>query len=275
VLGAVLQLGRGLVRTRAAGAIAAGSLVLALAAGRYAPGLLWLVLAAGGVAGAVVDRRSVLPRTAPPLVISRRAGAVAGLALLALLAGLPIVTDPGGYSGLFTTFFRAGALVFGGGHVVLPFLLGLIGPDRVPGRLFFAGYGAAQAVPGPLFTFAAFLGAVDRRTGGAAGALVALLGIFSPSFLLLAAAVPLWGALRALPRAGAALAGLGAAVVGLLAAAFVNPIAIGLLRDPRAAGLAAVAFGAVMLRAPAWAIVVAAAVAGAALQTIIPAHPSG
>ncbi len=275
VFGAVLQLGRSLVRTRAQGAIAAGSVVLALAAGRYAPGLLWLVLVAGGVAGAAVDRGPALPRTAPPLVISRRVGAVAGCALMALLAGLPIVTDPAGYSGLFATFFRAGALVFGGGHVVLPFLLGLIGPDRVPGRIFFAGYGAAPAMPGPLFTFAAFLGAVDRRTGGAAGALVALLGIFSPSFLLLAAAVPLWGALRALPRAGAALTGLGAAVVGLLAAAFVNPIALGLLRDPRAAALAAVAFASLALRAPPWAVVVAVAVAGAALETIIPAHASG
>src|SRR5271155_2525907 len=176
-------------------------LAAALAIDRFAPAFQWLPLLAGGAAGAAFGSGRALPLAAPSLAISRRAGLVAGGTFVALLAGLPIVADPHGYSGLFSTFFRAGSLVFGGGHVVLPFLQSLVGPDRVPERVFFAGYGAAQAMPGPLFTFAAFLGAADRHIGGPLAALVAVIGIFAPSFFLIVTAVPLWAAVRALPRA--------------------------------------------------------------------------
>ena len=270
VLVAVVQLGRNLVRSRLEAAIAAGAFLIALGVDRYAPSFQWLALLGGGVAGGVFDRGVPLPAGAPLLKVSRRTGMIAGGTFVALLALLPIVADPNGYLGLFATFFRAGSLVFGGGHVVLPFLQSLVGPGRVPERVFFAGYGAAQAVPGPLFTFAAFLGAVDRPLGGALAALVALLGIFAPSFLLIAAVVPLWSALRQLPRASGTLAGLGAAVVGLLAAVFVDPIATTLARDPAGIAIALVALALLAwARLPAWPVVFLCALSGAMFRAFV------
>ncbi|GAC1299655.1 MAG: chromate efflux transporter [Vulcanimicrobiaceae bacterium] len=266
VLLAVLQLARTLVTTPLAAAIAAAATAAGLGIDRYAPGFQWLPLALGGAVGGAFGPPAGLPRNAPLARGSRRTGAVAGGALVLLLCGLPIVAAPGTALGLFALFFRAGSLVFGGGHVVLPFLQSAIGP-LVGERAFFAGYGAAQAVPGPLFTFAAFLGAANgSATTEAAGAAIALAGIFAPSFLLVAAVLPLWRALRDVPRAGAVLAGLNAAVVGLLAAVLVDPIATSLAREPKAAALAAVAFVALArTRVPAWAVVLACAAAGAAL----------
>ena len=270
VLLAVIQLERSLVRTRVEAAIALGAFAAALAIDRFAPAFQWLPLLAGGAAGAAFGSGRALPLAAPSLAISRRAGLVAGGTFVALLAGLPIVADPHGYSGLFSTFFRAGSLVFGGGHVVLPFLQSLVGPDRVPERVFFAGYGAAQAMPGPLFTFAAFLGAADRHIGGPLAALVAVIGIFAPSFFLIVTAVPLWAAVRALPRAAAALGGVNAAVVGLLGAVFISPIAAGLVRDPAQIAIAALALGLLQwARLPAWSVVTLAGAAGAALRFAI------
>lgn len=266
VLIAVLQLGRTLATTRLARAIAAGAFALALGADRFAPALQWLPLVAGGVAGARFGPARALPVADLPIRVPRRVAASAGGALVVLLAALPFV-GAHGYPGLFETFFRAGSLVFGGGHVVLPFLQTMIADGRVDAPTFFAGYGAAQAVPGPLFTFAAFLGAVDASVGrGALGALVAVLAIFAPSFLLLAAAIPLWGTLRTLPRAGPALAGVNAAVVGLLAAVLVDPIAISLARDPIGIGAAAGAFALLQFaRLAPWAVVLACAAGGAAI----------
>jgi chromate transporter len=273
VLVAAIQLARNLLVTRATQAIGAAAVVLALLATRYAPAYQWAVLAAGGVAGTAWRiAGSGLPVGAPPLALSRRAAVIAGSVFVVLLVGLPIVAPPGSYVALFATFFRAGSLVFGGGHVVLPFLQGLIG-SRISTATFFAGYGAAQAVPGPLFTFAAFLGAVDRQTGGPAAVLIALLGIFTPSFLLLAAVLPLWSALRTLPRAASALAGLNAAVVGLLAAVLVDPIATTLA--PRPLGIALALTAAALLqfaRVPAWAVVALCAALGAAARAF--AHPA-
>jgi len=273
VLVAVVQLARNLLVSRAAQAIGATGLLLALLAGRYAPAYQWAVLAAGGAAGAVWRiAGSGLPLGAPPLALSRRTAVTAGSAFVVLLVGLPIVAPPDSYVALFATFFRAGSLVFGGGHVVLPFLQGLIG-SRISTATFFAGYGAAQAVPGPLFTFAAFAGAVDRQTGGPAAAVVALAGIFAPSFLLLAAVVPLWSALRTLPRAASALAGLNAAVVGLLAAVLADPIATTLAHRPVGIAVALVAAALLQFaRVPAWAVVLLCAAFGAAAHTLL--HPA-
>jgi chromate transporter len=272
VLIAVIQLARNLLVTRATQAIGALSLILALAADRFAPAAQWAVLACGGIAGGVYHiAGSRLPSGAPPLAlaISRRTAVTAGAIFVVLLAGLPIVAPPGSYLALFATFYRAGSLVFGGGHVVLPFLQSFIG-SRISTATFFAGYGAAQAVPGPLFAFAAFAGAVDRETGGPPAALVALLGIYAPSFLLLAAALPLWSALRQLPRAGSVLAGVNAAVVGLLAAVLVDPIAMTLAHRPLGIGLA---LGAAALlqfaRLPAWAVVLLSAGCGAAARALV------
>jgi chromate transporter len=271
VLLAVVQLARNLLTNGPARAIGGAALAFALAAERYAPGYQWMILVAAGVAGGALRvAGSKLPASAPPGARSRRGAVVAGSAFVLLLAGLPIVAPPGSYVELFATFFRAGSLVFGGGHVVLPFLQSLVG-DRISTATFFAGYGAAQAVPGPVFTFAAFVGAVDRRTGGPLAALVALAGIFAPSFLLLAAALPLWSALRSLPRAGSVLTGLNAAVVGLLAAVFVDPIALGLARAPLGIGCALAAAALLFFAQwPAWAVVLASAAVGAALRAAVP-----
>ena len=271
VLLAVLQLGRALATTQLTQAIAGGAFAVALGVDRVAPALQWAPLLLGGAAGARFGPPRALPAAALPASGSRRSGLAAGALLLVLLLGLPFAGSDG-YLGLVATFFRAGALVFGGGHVVLPFLQSLIAAGHVNAATFFAGYGAAQAVPGPLFTFAAFLGAVDSSvTGGVLGALVAVVAIFAPSFLLLAAAFPLWGALRALPRAGATLAGVNAAVVGLLAAVLVDPIGLALARNPLGIAAAVCAFALLQFaKWPPWAVVALCALGGGALRFALP-----
>ncbi len=163
-----------------------------------------------------------------PMAVSRRAGAAWLALFFALLAGLPLLAlvFPSQALAVVDAFYRAGSLVFGGGHVVLPLLQTSVVPTGwVNNDAFLAGYGAAQAVPGPLFTFAAFLGA-SMQTGptGWVGGLLALLAIFLPAFLLVAGALPFWESLRAQPRVRAALMGVNAAVVGLLLAALWNPV---------------------------------------------------
>ncbi|MCB1425300.1 MAG: chromate transporter, partial [Notoacmeibacter sp.] len=141
---------------------------------------------------------------------------------------LPLASAASGWQGLalFDAFYRAGALVFGGGHVVLPLLEAeVVAPGWVSESTFLAGYGAAQAVPGPLFTFAAYLGAVaSPAPSGVAGAAIALAAIFLPGFLLLLGMLPFWDRFRAMPAAQAAMRGANAAVVGILAAALHDPV---------------------------------------------------
>jgi chromate transporter len=273
VLLAVLSLGKTLAATAPTRAIAAVAFVLALGVDRIAPAYQWIPLLVAGFTGLVLlGRGTPLPPAAPALTFSRGVGIASGALFAVLLIGLPLAAPPGGYLALFATFFRAGSLVFGGGHVVLPFLQSVIGPDLVPVRDFFAGYGVAQTVPGPLFTFAAFLGAVNRSTAsGWQGAMVATLGIFAPSFLLVATAVPLWDALRTLPRATAALAGLNAGVVGLLAAVLIDPIGRSLVHAPLGIALAALAFLLfTRLHWPAWGVVAASAGLGAVVAGVVP-----
>jgi chromate transporter len=169
--------------------------------------------------------------------------ALLGLFVL-LLFGLPMIAQ--GTHGLFAVaqaFYRAGALVFGGGHVVLPLLRetvvtpGWISPDD-----FLAGYGAAQAVPGPMFTLAAYLGARLPEQGGLPGASVALGFIFLPGFLLVAGALPLWRSLAARPAAARAVAGVNAAVVGLLAAALYDPVWTSAVRNGVDVAIGAIGF---------------------------------
>lgn len=160
--------------------------------------------------------------------VSRTAGAVALLLFCVLLVGLPVLANSGAQHAVsvFAGFYRAGALVFGGGHVVLPLLQQqTVATGWVSSNDFLAGYGAAQAVPGPLFTFAAFLGWMMADTPHHwAGALLATVGIFLPGLLLVLAALPYWQALRARPSMVAVLSGVNAAVVGLLAAALYAPV---------------------------------------------------
>jgi chromate transporter len=142
------------------------------------------------------------------------------------LLGLPLLHRFSTAVALFDAFYRSGALVFGGGHVVLPLLrAAFVTPGWVTDDAFLAGYGAAQAVPGPLFTFAAYLGAVVAPAPhGVAGALFGVIGIFLPGMLILLGALPFWETLRTRASAQAALRGVNAAVVGLLGAALYNPV---------------------------------------------------
>ena len=202
-----------------------------------------------------------------PIPVGRRAG-MAWLALfVALLLGLPwaAAVFPHATLAVADAFYRAGSLVFGGGHVVLPLLQAELVPTGwVDQDTFLAGYGAAQAVPGPLFTFAAFLGA-SLQTGpqGVWGAVVCLLAIFAPSFLLVAGALPFWEGLRAHPRMQAALAGVNAAVVGLLVAALYQPVWTSAIHTPQDVALALLAGVALMAwKLPPWLVVAASAGAG-------------
>ncbi|WP_324765342.1 chromate efflux transporter (plasmid) [Sinorhizobium meliloti] len=160
--------------------------------------------------------------------VSRVGGAIALTLFFVLLLVLPIIVAATSLQGLavFDSFFRAGSLVFGGGHVVLPLLEAeVIQPGWVTADQFLAGYGAAQAVPGPLFTFAAYLGAVlAPEPNGLFGATIALIAVFLPGFLLLIGVLPFWDAFRARPTAQALMRGANAAVVGILGAALYQPV---------------------------------------------------
>ena len=184
-----------------------------------------------------------------------------------LLIGLPLLRQVVHYEPLevFDSFFRVGSLVFGGGHVVLPLLQAEVVPTGwVANDSFIAGYGAAQAVPGPLFTFAAYLGsAMDVVMPRWMGGLFALAAIFLPSFLLIAAALPFWDKLRSMGRFRRGLMGINAAVVGLLLAALYDPIWTSAILAPADFGLALAAFGLLAVwRLPPWLVVVLAAFGG-------------
>ena len=232
------------------------------------------IIAAAALVGLRLLPGTPAPATTPrPMPVGRRLGATALVAFFALLVALPIARQLVGSHALalFDSFFRAGSLVFGGGHVVLPLLQAeVVPPGWVTGEQFVAGYGAAQAVPGPLFTFAAYLGAVmGPRPNGIAGAIVALVAIFLPSFLLIVGALPFWNALRARPGFQAALRGINAAVVGLLMAALYQPVWTSAIRGPADVGLAFAAFGLLALwRAPAWLVVLFAAGGGALMSLV-------
>jgi chromate transporter len=183
----------------------------------------------GGVAGLLLCRTPPPCSTAPmPMPVSRRVAVASITTFIVLLVGLPAVLRIGSHPGiaLFDAFYRSGALVFGGGHVVLPLLRdAFVAPGWVSDSTFLAGYGAAQAVPGPLFTFAAYLGTVVRPTPhGVAGAAMGLIGIFLPGMLILVGTLPFWNALRSRAGAQAAMRGINAAVVGLLGAALYRPV---------------------------------------------------
>ena len=224
------------------------------------------------VAGAVIGLIALRDGTASAgsalhVPIGKKFGLVCLALFFALLAGLPLL-DAAVHSqalAMFDSFYRSGSLVFGGGHVVLPLLQAeVVPPGWVSNNDFLAGYGAAQAVPGPLFTFAAYLGAVMKtQPTGWLGAIICLVAVFLPSFLLVFGALPFWAALRGEPRAQAALRGINAAVVGLLLAALYRPVWVSAIMAPVDFALAIVAFLALALwKAPPWLVVVLAAVAG-------------
>jgi len=207
----------------------AGAQIAAIVAGG-AVGLVWRLDAAGAPTA----------QTSPSL--SRRAGMIF---LVVYALGLLLALIPaGGGLALFDAFYRSGALVFGGGHVVLPLLrAAVVEPGFVADDVFLQGYGAAQALPGPLFAFAAYLGALAHvGPSGLWGGFIALVALFLPGFLALLGALPFWHELSANARARAAMAGLNAAVVGLLAAALYDPVFVSAVRSPRDFAVAAAAF---------------------------------
>ncbi|MGB6242569.1 MAG: chromate efflux transporter [Castellaniella sp.] len=209
-----------------------------------------------------------------PIPLRRRAGLLWLTLFFTLLMGLPLLASmlPNQPLAMADAFYRAGSLVFGGGHVVLPLLqaevvqAGWVGNDA-----FLAGYGAAQAVPGPLFTFAAFLGAsMNQAPAGWVGGLICLLAIFAPSFLLVMGALPFWETLRLNIRMRAALSGINAAVVGLLLAALYQPVWTSAIHAPQDFGLALVALIALMFwKLPPWLVVLGSGVVGAVFSTIL------
>jgi chromate transporter len=231
-------------------------------------------IAAGAAAGAVWCRR--LDQNAAghlPVSISRRAGMLLLALFFLLLLGLPAIAALGPMPGLalFEVFYRAGALVFGGGHVVLPLLeTRLVEPGWVSADAFLAGYGAAQAVPGPLFTFGAYLGAiVEPGPGGILGASIALLGIFLPGMLLLMGVLPFWDGLRHYNGARTAMAGTNAAVVGILGAALYQPVWTSAVASPSDFAVALTAF--ILLtawKAPPWLVVVVTVLTAVALGLV-------
>ena len=199
--------------------------------------------------------------------VSRTVGWVCLAALVALLIGSPIVaalTGSGAVS-LFDAFFRAGALVFGGGHVVLPLLEAeIVQTGWLSADAFLAGYGAAQALPGPLFSVAAYLGAVlEPAPNGLAGAAIALSAIFLPGFMLLLGVLPFWDALRAKAGMQALMQGANAAVVGVLGAALYDPVFTSAVVDPKSFALALTCFVLLTVwKTPPWLVVIVGALGG-------------
>jgi chromate transporter len=239
--------------------------------------LVWIqigVIAVAAIAGRVLIKPDgVSPAASETMRLSRTLGNFSAGILLGALVVLPIVVAFAslGVLDVFSSFFRVGSLVFGGGHVVLPLLQAeVVPPGWVDGDTFLAGYGAAQALPGPMFAFAGYLGAVATpgagNIGGWFGGLVAIIAIFLPSFLLLTAALPYWQILRAKPALRASLAGVNAAVVGLLLAVFIDPVVTSSVLAP--VDLITVLVGVALLawqRIPVWSIVVLSAGAGTLL----------
>ena len=269
---AVLGMMRALApdRERATLAVVAAVLVLEVPSAAGQVGAIVL----GGVAGILLFRgEAPADHAALPVTIGRRTGAVLLALFVVLLIGLPLIAAavPSQSVRLFDAFYRAGALVFGGGHVVLPLLqASVVPPGWVSNDAFLAGYGAAQAVPGPLFTFAAYLGAVmGPQPNGWLGAALCLVAVFLPSFLLVIGTLPFWDALRRRPLAQATLRGVNAAVVGLLIAALYNPVWTAGITGPYDFALAAAAFLLLfMWQTPPWLVVVLSALGGALIAHI-------
>lgn len=226
-----------------------------------------VTIAAAAVAGVLLLRQEA-PSLDPLLrvPVSRRFGIACLVTFVLLLGGLAVLAGEtrSHTADLADAMYRAGSLVFGGGHVVLPLLdASVVEPGWVDESDFLAGYGAAQAMPGPLLTFSAYLGAVaGPEPNGALGAVVALVAIFIPSFLLLWGILPLWGAARRHTVVQAAVSGVAAAVVGLLAAALWDPVVRTAVDSVGDLVFAAALLGALRVL-PVWAVVVVAAAGGA------------
>jgi chromate transporter len=269
VANAVWGMARSLAPDRERATVAILSAVVVLA-WPGAPGQVLVVALAGLIGWRLLPGSSGEKRVSLPISLRRRTGVTALVVFVALLVGLPLLRPVVASQAfvVFDSFFRVGSLVFGGGHVVLPLLQAeVVPPGWVTNEEFVAGYGAAQAVPGPLFTFAAYLGAVMHQPpNGIAGAALALIAIFLPTFLMVVGALRFLGALRTRSGVQAALRGINAAVVGLLLAALYHPVWTSAIKAPADLALALVTFALLALwNVPGWLGVVIAALGGAAL----------
>lgn len=259
-------------RTRAGIALVAllATIVLVGSVGQIA------AIVIGAIAGLIFCRPAAEDDTGASSLhfpVTRTAGLISLVTFAVILIGAPILaatTRIGGVQ-VFDAFYRAGSLVFGGGHVVLPLLQsGVVDPGWTSNARFLAGYGAAQAVPGPLFTFAAYLGAiVEVGPGGVGGALIALVAIFLPGFLLLIGVLPFWNTVRRYVWAQALMRGAGAAVVGILASALYAPVFTTAITGPTPFALAALCFVLLVAwRLPPWVVVLIGAAGGILLTAL-------
>lgn len=268
---AVWQMARRLANDvpRAFMALAAAAMALALPAS-------WgqlVAIAFGAAAGRLFlpgDARHAALPFAPPVSRSVAIGALAAFVLLLALSPVVAAATQSNVVRLFDGFYRSGSLVFGGGHVLLPLLDAVVVPKGwVSQDTFLAGYGAAQALPGPLFTFAAFLGvAMQPPPGGPLGGLIALVAIFLPGSLLIVGTLPFWSELRRSQAMQSTLKGVNAAVVGLLLAALYRPVFISAVFSWRDLAFAVAALILLRLRVPPWAVVVCGALGGATLARL-------
>ena len=264
---AIWGMARSLTPDRSRAAIALAAVVIAVS---FAGSLAQVcAIAFGALAGLWLCRAEAPPASGHlNFPVTRFGGGIALVLFAALLLLTPVAVAATGSHALamFDAFYRSGALVFGGGHVVLPLLQAqVVSPGWVSNETFLAGYGLAQAVPGPLFTFAAYLGAVmNSPPNGLAGAAIALVALLLPGMLLVYGMLPFWDAMRTRAAAQAAMRGTNAAVVGILGAALYNPVWTSAVMSPRDFALALAGFLLLTVwKMPSWVVVVLLAAAGA------------
>jgi chromate transporter len=272
---AVWSMARALAFDRPRGTVAIAAAIVMLS--WHHPVAQFGAIIVGGLVGWLALREDadadVAPSPVARVALGRRTVVVCGALFTVLLVGLPIArhTVDNQAVNVADGFYRSGALVFGGGHVVLPLLESeVVDHHWLSEDRFLAGYGVAQAVPGPLFTYSAYLGtAMDPEPNGVPGAALALVAIFLPGYLLMMGALPLWQAARSRVGVKAAMAGVNAAVVGILLAALYDPVATSAIREASDFALALAAFAALALwKLPPWLVVVLAATTGALIGAI-------
>lgn len=252
----------------------AGIAVVAVAMLAFLPGAIGMVgaIIVGAALGLTLGRGTGAPIGGHiPMPVTRGIAGVVFIIFVGLLLLLPLLAGQGQALAVFDSFYRAGALVFGGGDLVLPLLEAeVVQPGWVTPEAFLAGYGAAQAVLGPIFTFAAYLGAVlGPEPNGVVGSVIALVAVFLPGFLILVGVLPYWDQFRSMARAQSLMQGANAAVVGILGAALYSPVFTSAISDMRDLALALACFVLLMAwKMPPWGVVIVATLGGVGLALL-------